>query len=89
MPGSIFSSQGLVDDGDEIPDKALRSAVPLEAMAVPQLWPSLAGTTADWSDRTVPQQINGAVLDWPRGRALGGSSSINAMSFNRGHRIQL
>ena len=65
------------------------SAVPLDAMAVPQLWPSLAGTTADWSDRTVPQQINGAVLDWPRGRALGGSSSINAMSFNRGHRIQL
>jgi choline dehydrogenase len=62
------------------------SAVPLDAMAVPQLWPSLAGTTADWSDRTVPQQINGAVLDWPRGRALGGSSSINAMSFNRGHR---
>ncbi|WP_457144662.1 GMC family oxidoreductase [Mycobacterium sp. URHB0021] len=62
------------------------SAVPLDAMAVPQLWPSLAGTTADWSDRTVPQEINGAVVDWPRGRALGGSSSINAMSFNRGHR---
>jgi choline dehydrogenase-like flavoprotein len=61
-------------------------AEPLEAMGVPPAWPSLMGSSADWADRTVPQKVNGAVIDWPRGRGLGGSSSINAMAFCRGHR---
>src|SRR5690606_14879363 len=31
--------------------------------------------------------LDGRVVQWPRGRSHGGSSSINAMSYVRGHRL--
>lgn len=63
------------------------SAEPLDLMAVPPAWPALMGSDADWADRSVPQEgADGLVVPLPRGRALGGSSSINAMTFLRGHR---
>ncbi|WP_406361248.1 GMC family oxidoreductase [Streptomyces sp. NBC_01579] len=58
---------------------------PLEAMAIPPAWPTLLGSSADWADETVPQTTTGVRVPWPRGRGLGGSSSINAMNFLRGH----
>jgi len=58
----------------------------LESMAMPPAWPTLMGSSADWADRTVPQEVTGTCVAWPRGRGLGGSSSINAMNFVRGHR---
>jgi choline dehydrogenase len=62
------------------------STQPLDLMAVPSAWPALMGTSADWADQTVVQEATGSRVAWPRGRALGGSSSINAMNFVRGHR---
>jgi choline dehydrogenase len=62
------------------------SAQPLDLMAVPPAWPALLGSSADWADQTVVQEATGSPVSWPRGRALGGSSSINAMNFVRGHR---
>ena len=39
----------------------------------------------DWSYNTVPQkELNSRRLYWPRGKVLGGSSSINAMCYIRG-----
>ncbi|MFF0050756.1 GMC family oxidoreductase [Streptomyces sp. NPDC005498] len=62
------------------------AAEPLDLMAVPPAWPALMGTEADWADHTVPQPgADGLVVPWPRGRGLGGSSSINALCFLRGH----
>ncbi len=44
-------------------------------------------TTYDWNYRTVPQhRAAGRSIYWPRGRTLGGSSSINAMIYIRGSR---
>ena len=39
----------------------------------------------NWNYRTEPQAaLNGRSLWWPRGKTLGGSSSINAMCYIRG-----
>jgi choline dehydrogenase-like flavoprotein len=62
------------------------SRQPLEAMSVPPAWPALQGSPADWADTTLVQTATGTALPWPRGRALGGSSAINGMTFVRGHR---
>ena len=42
----------------------------------------------DWDFRTVPQERAGSrSVYWPRGRMLGGSSSMNAMIYIRGNRL--
>jgi choline dehydrogenase len=58
----------------------------LEAMAVPSAWMTLRGSSADWGDSTAVDPVLQRSVTWPRGRGLGGSSSINAMMFARGHR---
>ena len=41
----------------------------------------------DWNFESVPQErLRGRTLYQPRGKVLGGSSSINAMIYIRGHR---
>jgi choline dehydrogenase len=44
-------------------------------------------TSYDWNYQTIPQdRLGGRSIYWPRGRVLGGSSSINAMIYIRGNR---
>ncbi|HEX4383471.1 MAG TPA: GMC family oxidoreductase N-terminal domain-containing protein, partial [Myxococcales bacterium] len=41
----------------------------------------------DWTYFTEPQkELEGRRMHWPRGKALGGTSSINYMIYMRGHR---
>ena len=48
----------------------------------------LFGSTYDWGFRTVPQErAAGQSVYWPRGRVIGGSSSINAMIYIRGNKL--
>lgn len=55
-------------------------------IAAPPAWPTLWGTEVDYAYRTVAQAgTAGREHDWPRGHALGGSGSINAMVYLRGH----
>jgi choline dehydrogenase len=57
------------------------------AMSVPEAWPTLIGSEADWRYTTVPQPgLGGRVIAYPRGKVLGGSSSINGLVHLRGHR---
>ncbi len=54
---------------------------------VPAAFPKLFRTEADWDFSTVGQEeLAGRELYWPRGRVLGGSSSMNAMMWVRGTR---
>lgn len=58
-----------------------------EELHIPPAWPALWGTEVDWSFETTPQPGTGNLPhNWPRGKVLGGSSSINAMVYLRGHR---
>jgi choline dehydrogenase len=55
-------------------------------IGVPPAWPALWGTPVDHAYDTVVQEHAGGIThNWPRGRVLGGSSSINAMVYLRGH----
>ncbi|HSK41635.1 MAG TPA: choline dehydrogenase [Arenibaculum sp.] len=44
--------------------------------------------TYNWDYHTEPQEhLGGRRMHWPRGRVLGGSSSINGMAYVRGHAL--
>ena len=83
--GCVLAAR-LSEDGGRVLLLEAGSGRALEAMAIPPAWPALMGSSADWADHTVPQPVTGMSVAWPRGRGLGGSSSINAMNFVRGHR---
>jgi choline dehydrogenase len=54
---------------------------------VPAAFSTLFKTELDWHYQTEPQQhADGRRLYWPRGKVLGGSSSMNAMIYQRGYR---
>ena len=59
-----------------------------EEIRIPAALNLLWQTRYDWDFRTVPQdRAAGQSVYWPRGRTLGGSSSINAMIYIRGNRL--
>ena len=50
-------------------------------------WPLNLGSERDWAFRAEPNRhLNGRSVPLPMGKVLGGGSSINAMSWARGHR---
>lgn len=52
---------------------------------VPAAFPRLFKGALDWDYQTVPQDgLGGRSVYWPRGKVLGGSSSMNAMMWVRG-----
>ncbi len=69
----------LLESGGE--DKSFLIHMPAGVVAM------MPGGPTNWSFETVPQAgLNGRKGYQPRGRTLGGSSSINAMVYIRGHR---
>jgi choline dehydrogenase len=85
--GCVLASR-LTEDPD-------RSVLLLEAGArarrletrVPVAFSKLFRTSLDWGDSTAPQgQLDGREIVFPRGRALGGSTVLNAMIALRGQR---
>ena len=63
-----------------VPDEAPETGIPA-AFSKPFKSP------LDWNYETEAQAyLTGRRLDWPRGKMLGGSSSINAMVYSRGNK---
>ena len=57
-----------------------------QEIEVPAGFGDLFQTEVDWNYHTAPQaELADRRLYWPRGKVLGGSSSINAMIYIRGH----
>jgi choline dehydrogenase len=85
--GSVLASRLSQDPGTRVLLLEAGSAQASAGMSNPTVWPALAGTSVDWTDRTVPQRgAHDAVLPWPRGKVLGGSSGINGLMHIRGDR---
>jgi len=58
----------------------------VEAISTPLRLLELWNTEYDWAYFTSPQEhCNGRKIHWPRGRVVGGSSSLNGMLYVRGH----
>ena len=59
-----------------------------ENIHVPAAFGSLFKTDVDWDYATFPEAgCNNRMMYMPRGKTLGGSSSINAMVYIRGNRV--
>jgi choline dehydrogenase len=58
------------------------------AITTPGRWVTLLGSTFDWAYATEPEPgMQNRRIAFPRGKAIGGSSAINAMTYIRGHRL--
>jgi choline dehydrogenase len=57
-----------------------------QEIQIPVAFGKLFKSEVDWAYETEPQtRLNGRQLYWPRGKVLGGTSSMNAMIYQRGH----
>jgi choline dehydrogenase len=58
------------------------------AVTTPGKWVTLIGSRFDWGYATEPEPgLQNRRITFPRGKAHGGSSAINAMTFIRGHQF--
>jgi choline dehydrogenase len=83
--GCVLASRLSQDASARVLVLEAGSAERTRAMTVPDAWPQNLGSAADWGEQTVAQADAGPV-GYPRGKGLGGSSSVNAMAHVRGHR---
>jgi choline dehydrogenase-like flavoprotein len=84
--GSVLAARLSEDAGTRVLLVEAGGATPPAAAANPPQWQTLLRGTADLGHLTTVQTGTGTAIHLARGRGLGGSSTINAMMFARGHR---
>jgi choline dehydrogenase len=83
--GSVVARR-LVDAGATVALLEAGSRDDNPAIHDPGRWPELPFSPQDWAWHTDPQEAcHGRRLYWPRGKVLGGTSTMNGMAFIRGH----
>ncbi len=85
--GCVLASR--LSENPDVRVLLLEAGPPDEAaeIHIPAMMNLLLKSAYDWDFQTVPQdRAGGRSVYWPRGRVLGGSSSINAMIYIRGSR---
>jgi choline dehydrogenase len=86
--GGCAVARRLVDGSDAtvLLIEAGSSGIGIAEIDNPACWVPLGRSAYDWGyDYAPTPQINGRTIGIPRGKVLGGSSSINAMMWYRGH----
>ena len=84
--GSVLAARLSEDAGTRVLLVEAGGATPPAAAANPPEWQTLLRGPADLGHQTTVQTGTGTTIHLARGRGLGGSSTINAMMFARGHR---
>jgi choline dehydrogenase len=82
--GCVLAARLSQDDGTRVLLLEAGEPVRTPATTLPDAWNVLVGGAADWGNFTTAQADAG-ILPYPRGRLLGGSGEINAMTHMRGH----
>ncbi|KAJ5770593.1 uncharacterized protein N7511_002644 [Penicillium nucicola] len=73
---------GVIEAGPSALDSTDNAAI-----NIPGRYGETIGSKYDWQFQTASQPgLGGRSLPWPRGRVLGGTSALNYMAWNRGHR---
>jgi len=83
--GCVLANRLTADGGSDV--LLLEAGKPDEKreIGIPVAYSELFKSDVDWEYYTEPQtELNDRELYWPRGKTLGGSSSINAMIYARG-----
>ena len=80
--GCVLAARLTQDPGTRVLLLEAGGAERTRAMTVPDAWPDLLGTAADWADVTSAQADAGPV-PYPRGRTLGALTLIAAESSRR------
>ena len=86
--GAVIASRLSEDPGTSVLLIEAGGEADADEITIPAAFPSLFKTRWDWHYNTVEQkQSNSRRAYWPRMRALGGCSSMNAMIYIRGNRL--
>jgi choline dehydrogenase-like flavoprotein len=83
--GSVLANRLSADSAASVVVLEAGPADKNKFIHIPAAFAKLFRSEVDWDYRTEPQkQLDGREIYWPRGKMLGGSSSMNAMMWVRG-----